>query len=51
MAAHHLRKKSKKFKKEKKAVKKAAKKAGKKAAKNPKVDRSAASTKFSSFST
>jgi hypothetical protein len=43
--------KDKKFKIEKKAVKKAAKRAGKKATKNAKVDRSDASTKFSSFST
>ena len=45
-----MSKESKKFEMEKKAVK-AAKKAGKKAAKNAKVDRSGASTKFSSFST
>jgi hypothetical protein len=46
-----MSKESKKFEMEKKAVKKAAKKEGKKAAKNAKVDRSDASTKFSSFST
>jgi hypothetical protein len=46
-----MSKRSKKFKIEKKAVKNAAKKVGKKAAKNAKVDRSDASTKFSSFST
>jgi hypothetical protein len=46
-----MSKESKKFEMEKKAIKKAAKKAGKKAAKNAKVDRSGASTKFSSFST